>query len=74
MQDFHTRVEGGVSGEDLAQLLARVFQAGKEQEDAEGADRAAQSAVRKLEIKVDIPVACRLVVRCANSYTYQECS
>lgn len=54
MQDFHTRVEGSVSGEDLAQLLFKVFQQGREQEDAEGADRAAQSAVRKLEIKVSL--------------------
>lgn len=52
VQDFHTRVEGAVSGEDLAQLLSRVFQKGREQEDADGSDRAAESAVRKLEIKV----------------------
>ena len=52
LQDFHTRVDGAVSGEDLAELLARGMQKGQEQEDIEGADRAAESAVRKLEIKV----------------------
>lgn len=41
-----------MSGEDLAELLARGMQKGREQEDLEGADRAAESAVRKLEIKV----------------------
>lgn len=61
LQDFHTRVEGAVSGEDLAQLLARVFQKGREQEDADGADRAAESAVRKLEIKVS-------PMRCGDTY------
>lgn len=52
MQDFHTRVEGALVGEDLAQLLSKVFKAGHEQEDELGAARAAQSAVCKLEIKV----------------------
>lgn len=51
-QDFHTRVEGALLGEDLAQLLSKVFKVGHEQEDEQGAARAAQSAVCKLEIKV----------------------
>ncbi len=52
MQDFHSRVEGAVSGDDLAQLLYKVFRSGHEQEDEQGAARAAQSAMCKLEIKV----------------------
>ena len=52
MQDFHTRVEGALLGEDLAQLLYKIVKAGHEQEDEQGAARAAQSAVCKLEIKV----------------------
>lgn len=51
-QDFHSRVEGAVSGDDLARLLYKVFKSGHEQEDEQGAARAAQSAVCKLEIKV----------------------
>ncbi|KAL3139315.1 hypothetical protein ABBQ38_003653 [Trebouxia sp. C0009 RCD-2024] len=50
-QDFHTRVEGALLGEDLAQLLYKVFKSGHEQEDEQGAARAAQGAVCKLEIK-----------------------
>ena len=45
-------MEGGLLGEDLAQLLYKVFKSGHEQEDEQGAARAAQSAVCKLEIKV----------------------
>ena len=52
VQDFHTRVEGALLGEDLAQLLYKVFRAGRKQEEEQGAARAAQSAVCKLEIKV----------------------
>lgn len=50
-QDFHSRVEGAVSGDDLARLLYKAFKSGHEQEDEQGAARAAQSAVCKLEIK-----------------------
>ena len=59
LQDFHTRVDGAVSGEDLAELLARGMQKGREQEDSEGADRAAESAVRKLEVKVSFLTSVR---------------
>ena len=52
LQDFHSRVESAVSGDDLAQLLYKVFKSGHEQEDERGAARAAQSAKCKLEIKV----------------------
>ena len=52
LQDFHTRVDDALLGEDLAQLLYKVFKSGQEQEDEQGAARAAQSAVCKLEIKV----------------------
>ena len=45
-------MEGALLGEDLAQLLYKTFKAGHEQEDEQGAARAAQSAVCKLEIKV----------------------
>ena len=48
LQDFHTRVDGALLGEDLAKLLYKVFKSGHEQ----GAARAAKSAVCKLEIKV----------------------
>jgi len=41
-----------VSGDDLARLLYKAFKSGHEQEDEQGAARAAQSAVCKLEIKV----------------------
>ncbi len=51
-QDFHSRVEGAVSGDDLARLLYKAFKSGHEQEDEQGAARAAQSAMCKLEIKV----------------------
>lgn len=45
-------MEGALLGEDLAQLLFKVFKSGHEQEDEQGAARAAQSAVCKLEVKV----------------------
>ena len=45
-------MEGALLGEDLAQLLYKIVKAGHEQEDQQGAARAAQSAVCKLEIKV----------------------
>ncbi len=45
-------MEGAVSGDDLARLLYKAFKSGHEQEDEQGAARAAQSAVCKLEIKV----------------------
>ena len=52
LQDFHTRVEDALLGEDLAQHLFKVFKSGHEHEDEQGAARAAKSAVCKLEIKV----------------------
>lgn len=53
-QDFHTRVEKPLKGDDLAQHLFKVFKAGHEEEDRQGAARAAKSAVCKLEIKAGL--------------------
>lgn len=64
-QDFHSRVEGAVSGDDLARLLYKAFKSGHEQEDEQGAARAAQSAVCKLEIKVHHPpLICCFATNC----------
>ena len=49
VQDYHTAVEGALHGDGFVRLLMdQHAQDGAEQ----GAERAAQSAVRKLEIKV----------------------
>ena len=58
-------MEEALLGEDLAQLLYKIFKASHEQEDEQGAARAAQSAVCKLEIKVCV-VAMIWTISCGS--------
>lgn len=50
--DFHTRVGGALSNEDLATLLFGALKRESEQADGEGEERAAKRAATKVTVKV----------------------